>query len=171
MMYNKAMVIAKDVIRVVILGFVLSFFVYSVFAQTGSWTEPTADPPGNNRPAPLVLDQQGNLNLPGSLDVVGNLELSGNIDVGGLLKFTLSQIKLSPQLVNGPEDIYPGNQGWVWYTAGDTCNGDMNGAYSCSITESRSCWDLWDVCVCCPSCGYRASRTITCNLGVGWQRQ
>lgn len=47
--------IIKDSIKVVILGFVVSFLVIFAFAQTGPWSEPTASPPGDNLLSPLPV--------------------------------------------------------------------------------------------------------------------
>jgi hypothetical protein len=162
----------KDTLRALALGFILSLMVYFAFAQTGSWTEPTASPPGGNVLAPLTLDAQGNLAIPGSINIgqgltvgSGNVNLPANLDIGGTFKFKLSGFDIIPQLFNGGEDSYSWT-GYVWYTNTDTCDGNVNSSYGCGVDEKRGCWDLYDVCVCCPSCGYRGSQSINCNIGV-----
>jgi hypothetical protein len=142
------MVIVKDMVRASILVAAIILGTYFVFAQT--WTEPTANPPGNNRPAPLTLDADGNLAIPANLFVAGN-----TIRLGG------ANLKIFKDYFNGSEDIYT-YLGIVWYTTTDTCHGHVNAAYSCSISESRQCYDVWD---CAPNCGwgYRYYRSITCK--------
>lgn len=166
------MELIKDTLRALILGSIFSLFVYFAFAQTPTWTEPTASPPGGNVLPPLTLDSQGNLAIPGNLNIgngltvgAGNVNLPADLNIGGTFKFKLGGSDIIPQLFNGSEDSYSWT-GYVWYTNTDTCDGAVNSSYTCGTSEKRSCWDLYDVCVCCPSCGYRGSQSISCNLGV-----
>ncbi len=171
------MELIKDTLRALILGSIFSLFVYFAFAQTGSWSEPSASPPGGNVLAPLTLDSNNNLSLPGNLSIAegltvgsGNVTLPANLNIGGTFAFKLGGIDIFPQLFNGGEDAYSWT-GYVWYTNTDTCDGAVNSSYTCSISEKRSCWDLYDVCVCCPQCGYRGSQNISCNVGVRFVSQ
>jgi hypothetical protein len=128
-----------------------------VFAQT--WTEPTVLPPAGNRPAALTLDDQGNLTLP------GNLSAAGNLNVGGNFTFKIGNLTIVPEFYNGSEDSYSGT-GVVYYTNTDTCDGSVNSSYSCKADENKTCWDIYDACVCCPYCGARYSQSITCTAAV-----
>lgn len=40
--------VIKDSAKVIVLSLFISFLVFFVFAQTGTWSEPTASPPGEN---------------------------------------------------------------------------------------------------------------------------
>lgn len=67
----------KDSIRVIILSFIVSFSVFFVFAQTGTWSEPTASPPGENVLTPLHAGTQAQTKM-GALTVT-NLTLTGSL--------------------------------------------------------------------------------------------
>jgi len=74
--------IIKDSIRVSILSFIISVSVYFAFAQTGSWSEPTASPPGGNVLTPLHAgvnpqSKLGELTL-GDLNLTGSLFSNGS---------------------------------------------------------------------------------------------
>jgi len=77
------MSLLKETIRVITLGFLLSIGVYYVFAQ-GTWTEPTAPPPGNNILAPLNSGPDGQEKAGGLLLNTGGapigLAVNGIID-------------------------------------------------------------------------------------------
>lgn len=63
----------KDSLKVIIISSVISLSAIFVFGQSG-WFEPSAAPPGGNPPAPLTLDAQGGLTIPGNLKVGDKIE-------------------------------------------------------------------------------------------------
>jgi hypothetical protein len=61
------------------------------------------------------------------------------------------------QYANLGEDSEPSSGTSPGTTTSDSCNGDMDSKYSCSVTESRSCLDLY-----LEGASTRKKRTVTC---------
>ncbi len=178
----------KDSIRVTILSFIVSLSVYFVFAQTVSWTGPTSGPPAGNVTAPLRLDTQGNLNVPGNLAVNGANGISVNkLNYQGIdVRFSQQSILTLTNQINtgwsglgwadgswssGGMVIYPTN--WT-YTSfpGETCDGRVmpcanSGCYSCPSTYNGNSFQCNDIAESSNTYNitshYFWQRTVTCN--------
>ncbi|NTW26828.1 MAG: hypothetical protein HGA36_00670 [Candidatus Moranbacteria bacterium] len=140
----------------IVIGFSLQF--------TKAWSEPTTSAPNGNVGAPIntsIIDQVKSGGMVVSNGIVTSVLGATKITAGtggvafpdGTVQTTASAPSLgvcNKSYVNGSEDKYSswiGVRFWAptftWTgTRLDTCNGDVGNAYTCSLTETRTCNDV-----------------------------
>jgi hypothetical protein len=122
--------IIKDSLKVIIISSAISLSAIFVLAQTGFWVEPTTSPPGENRPAPLTLDAQGNLTVPGNLTAQGNVLFKNDLRVDNLISSKFIKYDANPYF----DVILPAETNWV-EIAGWGHNQNDPDSYWSTVTE------------------------------------
>lgn len=118
----------------------------------------------------LLATVSGNVGIgttaPGQkLTVNGTIKASGDVCIdqaGGKCLSSLASLLdgYVEVYANAGEDIY-GNTNQM--PAFDTCNGDLNNFYTCTVSENRSCMDIFNNIFCVYSECWGEGRPVTCK--------